>query len=192
MIQAIIFDCFGVVVTEGWFAFRAAHLKDAEARRAANDLHQAANRGMLPYATFERELSGLAKVPIETVRSFLDNNADNEPLLTYIKTDLKPKYRIGMLSNAADDWLDTMLSPEQRALFDEVVLSYQIQAIKPDPRAYQAAAAKLNVTPEACVFIDDNERFCTAARECGMQAIWFQDTEQCIGELETTLADAKN
>lgn len=192
MIRAIIFDCFGVVVTEGWYAFRAAHLKDAQARQAANDIHQATNRGMLPYETFERELSALAKVSIDTVRSFLDNNADNEPLLTYIKTDLKPKYRIGMLSNAADDWLDTMLSPEQRALFDEVVLSYQIRATKPERQAYEAAAKKLGVLPEECVFIDDTERFCTAARECGMQAIWFQETEQCISDLEAILANAKD
>jgi len=192
MIRAIIFDCFGVVVTEGWYAFRAAHLKNSEVRQVANDLHQATNRGMLPYETFERELSSLAGVSTETVRSFLDNNADNEALLSYIKTDLKPNYRIGMLSNAAADWLDTMLSREQRALFDAVVLSYQIQVTKPDPRAYEIAAAKLDVAPGECVFIDDTERFCTAARECGMQAIWFKDTEQCIAELKTILADAKN
>jgi len=38
------------------------------------------------------------------------------------------------------------------------------------------------------VFVDDTELNCTAARELGMAAVWFRDTELAIAEIEAALA----
>ncbi len=187
MIKAIVFDCFGVLVTEGWYAFRHQYLKDSAVRQEANDLHRAVNVGMIPYDEFESELHRLSGAPLEIIRSFLDNNRANTPLFEYIREKIAGKYKIGMLSNAGADWLSEMFTPDERKLFDATVLSYQIQAAKPDPVAYQAIADKLGVELAECVFIDDTERFCTGARECGMQAIWFKDNDQSCAELDAIL-----
>jgi HAD superfamily hydrolase (TIGR01509 family) len=45
---------------------------------------------------------------------------------------------------------------------------------KPDERAYTGAAEALGVAPAACVFVDDREDNCAAARAVGMDAIVFE------------------
>ncbi len=49
---------------------------------------------------------------------------------------------------------------------------------KPDPEAYLGAARKLGVSPADCLFVDDREANCEAARETGMPAIRFEDADQ--------------
>jgi len=44
---------------------------------------------------------------------------------------------------------------------------------KPDARAFTGAAEALGVEPGACLFVDDREVNCAAARAVGMQAVRF-------------------
>ena len=111
----------------------------------------------------------------------------NEALFAYIKNDLKPVCKVGLLSNVGSDILYELFSDEQIALLDEKILSYQIGAVKPDPFAYETAAARLGVLPDECIFIDDLERFCVAAEDLGMKAIWHTDTQQTINKIEELL-----
>jgi putative hydrolase of the HAD superfamily len=53
---------------------------------------------------------------------------------------------------------------------DAAVLSYEVGALKPDPRMYAAAAAAAAVPAEACVFVDDRPANVQGARDAGMQA----------------------
>jgi putative hydrolase of the HAD superfamily len=122
------------------------------------------------------------------VRKELDKNLPNEALFEYIETVLKPKYKVGMLSNAGADWLSELFTEDQLALFDATALSYETGITKPDTAAYQAIADTLDVGPAECVFVDDQERHCTGAREAGMQAILFKGFEQFKADLERLLA----
>ena len=54
---------------------------------------------------------------------------------------------------------------------------------KPAPEAYLHASRTLNVAPERCLFVDDRERNCDAARAVGMDAIVFRSAEQLRQEL---------
>jgi putative hydrolase of the HAD superfamily len=118
----------------------------------------------------------------------VDGNGANEALFAYIQNELKPQYKIGLLSNVGSDILGDLFSDEQVALLDEKVLSYQIGAVKPDPLAYEATAMRLGVAIEECLFVDDLERFCTAAEEAGMKAIWHTDTQQTIKRIQEVLS----
>lgn len=102
----------------------------------------------------------------------------NTPLIEFIRDTLKPKYRIGMLSNAADNWLDELFSADDQALFEHAVLSYQVGLAKPDPGIYNAAVERFGVEPEQCLFVDDKERNCDAARGVGMQALTYKNFSQ--------------
>jgi putative hydrolase of the HAD superfamily len=56
------------------------------------------------------------------------------------------------------------------ALFEVTLTSSSLGMMKPDPRAYRAAAAALNLPPTACAFVDDLAENVAAARSVGMQA----------------------
>lgn len=48
---------------------------------------------------------------------------------------------------------------------------------KPDPEAYRNASKKLGVRASQCLFVDDRESNCEAARAVGMRACVFRDVE---------------
>jgi len=187
MIRAVIFDCFGVLVTETWSNFKQEQLgHDPELMQQGSDLLTQANAGLITHLDFEQRVAELAGLSLEDFRAIIDDTPANKPLFGYI-TELKLRYKIGMLSNAADDWLSHLFDESQLALFDGIVLSYEAGVIKPDARAYELIAERLEVPIENCVFIDDQERFCTAAKEAGMQAVVYRDFQQMKAELEEVL-----
>lgn len=55
---------------------------------------------------------------------------------------------------------------------------------KPAPKAYTYPADTLGVSPGECLFVDDRESNCSAAREVGMDAIRFVNATQLRDELE--------
>jgi len=66
------------------------------------------------------------------------------------------------------------------AWFTALLSSAAIGCHKPDPQAYRAAAAALELPPETCAFVDDLPENVAAARALGMHA-WLldrQDTAQ--------------
>jgi HAD superfamily hydrolase (TIGR01509 family) len=58
---------------------------------------------------------------------------------------------------------------------------------KPERRIYEITLEELGVPAEAALFVDDLEINCDAARELGMTAVWFRDTNQAIAEIEAAL-----
>lgn len=182
--KAIIFDCFGVLTTDGWKQIREDELTSLEAKQEAEYLDRAVNTGTMSYDTFVKRIAELRGATVQATRAQLVDTAANARLFEYIRDYLKPSYKIGLLSNAADNWLKDLFTPWQLALFDEVVLSYDVGMVKPDPNIYALIAAKLEVLPEECLFIDDIERFTTAAIEAGMQATVFTDTDTFIKDIE--------
>lgn len=188
MIKAVIFDCFGVLTTDGWLPFADKYfVHDPALRQKATDLNKAADAGFLDYGEFLHAIAELAQLDDASVRFEIETNKTNQPLFEYIQSDLSEKFLVGVLSNAASNWMNQLFTPEQVALFDAVTLSYQIGHTKPDPQAYQAIADTLGVLPQEAVFIDDQPRYCEAAKQVGMQAIVFTDNQQLRGELATLL-----
>ena len=188
MIKAIIFDCFGVLTTDGWRQIREEILTDPDAREQARALDRAVNVGEMNYDDFVTEIASLTGLSIADTRTQLINTAPNTRLFEFIRDELKPHYQIGLLSNAADNWLDDLFLPWQVELFDDTVLSYAVGMIKPQPDIYDLMATKLGVLPEECVFIDDIERYVTAAVDVGMKGVVFTDTDQTIAAIKEVIA----
>ena len=88
---------------------------------------------------------------------------------------LRPPHRVSILSNA-----DASLPSRLRDglgihdLFDDVVCSAEVGVAKPDAAIYRLAAARLDLPPEACAFVDDAEANVEAARAVGMAAVHFR------------------
>ncbi|GAA0498791.1 HAD family hydrolase [Deinococcus depolymerans] len=70
------------------------------------------------------------------------------------------------------------------ALVDAVLCVEDVPAAKPDPRAYHAACAALNVTPAQAVMVGDSwEKDVQGARRAGLRAVW-------VSRLATPAPDA--
>ena len=189
MIKAIIFDCFGVLATDTWQAFLDSLPKGVDKQRA-RDARRAYDAGMLSKEEAAAEISAA------TGKHFaeLDERADTEPakniaLLKYVEHLRGQGYKTGILSNVASNWLrDTFLSADEQSLFDDFVLSYEVGLVKPDLRMFTIAAERLGMAVEEVVLVDDKERYCTTARELGMQAVCYQNLPQLKRELEKILS----
>lgn len=67
--------------------------------------------------------------------------------------------------------------------FDEWVFSYELGVRKPEQEFYKLALERCGVTARECVFIDDLEVNCAAARQMGLTAITYVNFEQLVQEL---------
>lgn len=186
-IRAIIFDCFGVLTNDGWKTLREQYCTTDELKQRAHDLDVAVNSGFMNEQDFVVAVAKLCNLSTTDVERAFAVRHTNTPLFSYMAARLKPTYRIGLLSNAAYNMLDELFEPAQVALFDAVTLSCELGVVKPDPKMYETIAAKLGVAPEECVFIDDIERYGTAAKEVGMKAIWYKDFAEFERDIEEIL-----
>jgi epoxide hydrolase-like predicted phosphatase len=178
MIKAIIFDFFGVIVTEGLTSFKDAFFADKpELREKAHKLTDDFNSGLMgmSYDDYLVGLAELAGTNWEVTAKYLDSEQPNKLLLEYIAKELKPKYKIGILSNAGNDWIDELIGSDNAKLFDEIILSHKINLIKPDPEFYLLITKKLNVDPRECIYVDDKQKYCDGAEAVGMKAIKYED-----------------
>ena len=68
-------------------------------------------------------------------------------------------------------------------VFREFIVSYQVGAMKPDPRIYGEALRRSGLPATACVFVDDRPANVEGAARVGMHALLFQSPEQLAAEL---------
>lgn len=121
---------------------------------------------------------------------FWSGDAIDAELVQFIK-GLRPAYKTGMITNA---WQETRRYIEEvwqiGTLFDEIVVSAEVELAKPDPDIYHLALDRLRVAPQAAVFVDDFSENIQAAQALGMQAVHFQERQQAIQDLQQILAAA--
>lgn len=112
----------------------------------------------------------------------------NERMIDYMRELRARGHAMAICTNNVREWEPlwrAMLPVDE--IFDTVVDSAFVGTRKPEPRIYQITLDRLGVGAEAALLIDDIELNCTAARELGMSAVWFQSTEQAIDEIEAFL-----
>ncbi len=186
--KAIIFDCFGVLVEGSLDPMCQKYFpEDSVKRREVLDLEARSSRGELTYNEFLQTCGEWANVDPAEIKAFLDVNPRNEPLLDFIASELKGKYKLGFLSNAADNWMEELFTQDHIALFDDVILSFQHGMSKPDVKIFELAAERLGVQTTDCLFIDDVARYCEGARQTGMKTIQYIDVDQTIKQIKEEL-----
>ena len=190
MIKAIIFDCFGVMV--GNPIKRLADDLEATGASNAQDFRavmHAADRGIMPddeVLKLQAKVLNISEADFAELRD--KGETRNDELINYLIT-LKKNYKIGFLSNISSrERLDDHFEPGQLdELFDTVVASGVEGYVKPEPEIYKLTAARLGLSPEECVMVDDLESYCQGARDVGMQAIRFVSNSQCIRDLNALI-----
>jgi putative hydrolase of the HAD superfamily len=127
-----------------------------------------------------------------SMRAFTDHYWDgldhNDEVVEFLRAARGAGYRLALLTNNVQEW-----EPRWRRrwpideLFETVVDSGFVGMRKPDHEIFDLTLARLGLPPRACVFIDDLEHNVVAAREVGLHAVHFRETDQAIAEVRAVL-----
>ena len=116
----------------------------------------------------------------------------NGPMIEFVR-DLRGRgVRAALLTNNVREWEPLWRSklPEVDELFELVVDSAFVGLRKPDPAIFELTLERLGgVAPGRCVFVDDLDVNCEAARGLGMAAVRFESAEQAIPEIESAFSE---
>ncbi|HEY7453721.1 MAG TPA: HAD family phosphatase [Thermoleophilaceae bacterium] len=123
---------------------------------------------------------------------FMERLDRNEEMIVFVRDLRDRRLRTALLTNNVREWepLWRAKLPEIDELFDVVVDSAFVGLRKPDPAIFELTLERLGgVPPERCVFVDDLDVNCDAARGLGMAAVRFESAAQAMPEIESALAE---
>lgn len=101
------------------------------------------------------------------------------------------KASVGLLSDTGIlHWGHIIKQWPWLTVFDKPTLSFRTGLLKPDVRAYKAAADNASVGIDKCLFIDDLSDNVQGAIDAGMMSIRFEGVEKLTSQLEEILFNA--
>jgi putative hydrolase of the HAD superfamily len=113
----------------------------------------------------------------------------NEPMIDLMASLRDSGYRMALLTNNVKEW-EPLWRPFLAVdeIFETVVDSGFVGMRKPDPAIYELTVARLDgIDASECLFVDDMDLNCEAARSLGMTAVQFTDNDSAIPEIESAL-----
>lgn len=139
-----------------------------------------------------RRIAGEAVGKTFTDVDFLDRFNDmfvmRDDTIALMKA-LHGRYRLGLLSNTSEPHFRATISKHPcYGLFDQVTLSFQVGALKPDPAIYRDALEKAaGISAEQILYLDDIPAYVEAARNEGMQALVYDRAGEVAEQLRAVL-----
>ncbi|MFZ2835137.1 MAG: HAD-IA family hydrolase, partial [Candidatus Moraniibacteriota bacterium] len=87
---------------------------------------------------------------------FVEYTGFRDELYAYVKNNLQGKYKLAILSNQIESWLEPILEEKKfREVFDVIVTSYDVGFAKPDIEIYKKVLERLNLEAGECIYIED-------------------------------------
>lgn len=99
-------------------------------------------------------------------------------------------YRTAILTNNVKEWGRYWKESIPLDEFEVIVDSCEVGLRKPDPEIFRLTCERLDVAPEAAVFLDDTRRHVEAARSVGLHGILVRDPWEALAELDAILETA--
>jgi putative hydrolase of the HAD superfamily len=124
----------------------------------------------------------------------------NDEMIAEMRAARDAGFRMALLTNNVREWEPlwrSMLPVDE--IFELVVDSAFVGMRKPEPEIYHLTLERIREHDPAelgdlefseCLFIDDFEVNCAAARELGISAVRFGSNEQALGEIREALGTA--
>jgi HAD superfamily hydrolase (TIGR01509 family) len=113
--------------------------------------------------------------------SFRERAVELEPLpglLDFMQEGKSRGLSLALVTNAPEENVEAiLLALELAEFFDEVVLSDEVGAVKPDPAPYRAALDKLGVAPEEALAFEDSTSGITSAIGAGIPTVGIASTQ---------------
>src|SRR5690242_1791631 len=97
---------------------------------------------------------------------------------------LASRYRLLLLSNTnAIHFQMIRANYPMLRHFHDLILSYEVHSMKPEPEIFQAAIARAGCLPQECFYTDDIALFVEAARRQAIDAVQFESPAQIEREM---------
>jgi HAD superfamily hydrolase (TIGR01509 family) len=113
--------------------------------------------------------------------SFRERAVELEPLpglLDFMQEGKSRGLSLALVTNAPEENVEAILLVLELAeFFDEVVLSDEVGAVKPDPAPYRAALDKLGVAPEEALAFEDSTSGISSAVGAGIPTVGIASTQ---------------
>jgi putative hydrolase of the HAD superfamily len=120
---------------------------------------------------------------------YFDALHPNQPMIDLMREAKAGGFRMSMLTNNVREWepLWRSILPVDE-IFEVVVDSGFVGCRKPDRAIYDLTLERIgNPLPDQCLFIDDTDVNCDAARSLGMTVIHYLHNDQAIPEIRAAL-----
>ncbi|MFA6980625.1 MAG: HAD family phosphatase [Ignavibacteriaceae bacterium] len=150
------------------------------------ELHRSFERGDLSKAKFvEVMLDALQhKIDEETFCKIYSEIFTVNQNVASLLPQLKQNYKLVLLSNT--NAIHKKYGWERYEFiknFDKLILSHEVNAVKPEEKIYKAVEAFTGLQPEEHIFIDDVLEYVNGARKLDWDGIQFLGYENLIEEL---------
>ena len=151
-----------------------------------SEITRAFDRGMLSPSQFHKEASTLLgiKLPYEDfAKIWTDIFWEDEPVCKLVR-GLKDKYRLVLLSNINRlhfEYIEKKFDIIK--VFDELVLSYIVGAIKPERLIFEDLIKRVGGDKSGMLYIDDREDLIKEAASMGIDSIRFESADKLKEEM---------
>lgn len=180
MIKVILFDFFDVFRADAYKAWLANNgiTHDGEYAQAAHDQ----DIGLISNEEFFERLSALQGRPVTREEMIANAWVDHE--MIRLAEQLHKRYKTALISNAPSQVIRELLHEHNlERLFDEIIISSEVNLVKPNPEIFHLALNKLTAKPNEAVFIDDNPKHVAAAEHIGIAGVQFVSARQLNASL---------
>ncbi len=111
------------------------------------------------------------------------------PEMIDLAKNIEDKYRIFIFSNTDEIHFPYIWEtfPSLHFFGNNLMLSYELKAVKPELDSYKNALNKFNLNPEECVFIDDKSANIDVAEKLGMTGIVHESYKATKEKLKNIL-----
>jgi putative hydrolase of the HAD superfamily len=206
-IEAVISDFGGVLTTPLLQSFMAFQDQTGITTETLGEAMRAATEANGEHPRFEMERGEITEVAFlekltDSLEPLLGHRPEmhrfkeiyfealdpNPPMIELMRELKAAGYRMAMLTNNVREWEPLwrpMLPVDE--IFETVVDSGFVGCRKPESQIYAITLERIGMTPESCLFVDDVLVNCEGAERAGMAAVHFQDNEQAILEIRSTL-----
>jgi epoxide hydrolase-like predicted phosphatase len=129
----------------------------------------------------------LGKDELEKFKSeFYGGDVIDHAFMQFIRS-LRPKYKVGLISNALSDMREYLIKQKLDDAFDTLTISAEVKSAKPEAKIYLHALEQVEVKASEAVFVDDVAVNIEACQKLGMHGILFRDANEVINQIRKLL-----
>jgi glucose-1-phosphatase len=132
---------------------------------------------------------GLPESRIPEIENFFEEEFFIDPIMLKAVRAYHKRFKTAMLTNYSEGLRPRLESDwDVRGAFNEIIISWEVKMIKPQPQIFDYTLKKLHVAKEEAILIDDRIVNIRGALDYGMHAVHFKNRSQAIADLEKLIS----